>query len=129
MDLLPHLAQALDAAAPLSTAALPAQETLHLADPTPDPSSGPGGDYPNWDSPAVAPPGLDQYADMWIGWGYWAAGLAGFFGLLGAGIWVMIGRFTSRSGMAADGLRHGVSAVVGICIVLLASSLLTGMFR
>ncbi|MEU5858894.1 hypothetical protein [Nocardiopsis dassonvillei] len=88
---------------------------------------GPGGEFPDFNSPAIAPPGLEGIANMWIGWGYYAAGFCGFFGLLGAGIWVMIGKFASRSGMAADGLRHSMSVIMGICIVLLAASIVTGM--
>ena len=84
--------------------------------------------YPNWDAPPAPPPGLETYAEMWIGWGYWVAGLVAFFGLVAAGVMMMIGKFASRSAVSADGLRHGVAVIFGVCLVIMATSILTGLF-
>lgn len=84
--------------------------------------------YPNWDAPPAPPPGLDTYAEMWIGWGYWVAGLVAFFGLVAAGVMMMIGKLGSRSAVSADGLRHGVAVIFGVCLVIMATSILTGLF-
>lgn len=104
---------------PPGTAAAPVPMTMPM-----DPPEG----YPNWDAPAAPPPGLETYAEMWIGWGYWVAGLVAFFGLVAAGVMMMIGKLGSRSAVSADGLRHGVAVVFGVCLVIMATSILTGLF-
>ncbi|MEY9210579.1 hypothetical protein NI17_024180 (plasmid) [Thermobifida halotolerans] len=99
---------------------------LFLADTTESPA--PGGNYPDWDSPAVAPPGLDEYATTWIGWAYWIAALVAFFGLVASGIMLMVGKLASRSATSADGLRHAVSVIFGACLVVMATSIVAGLF-
>lgn len=124
MDLLNLVVEAASAlpavdSAPQGAAAAPAPMTLPMDAPE---------EYPNWDAPAAPPPGLETYAEMWIGWGYWVAGLVAFFGLVAAGVMMMIGKLGSRSAVSADGLRHGVAVVFGVCLVIMATSVLTGLF-
>jgi|SRR5699024_7122838 len=105
----------------------PVSASIFVPMDAPDPSESPAG-YPNWDAPAAPPPGLETYAEMWIGWGYWVAGLVAFFGLVAAGVMMMLGKLGSRSAVSADGLRHGVAVIFGVCLVIMATSILTGLF-
>lgn len=99
---------------------------LFLADATESPASG-GGGYPDWESPAVAPPGLEEYANTWIGWTRWIAAFIAFIAFVAAGIMMMVGKFTSRSATSADGLRQLVWALGGACVVASATSIIAGL--
>ncbi|MGW8527007.1 hypothetical protein [Nocardiopsis sp. NPDC055824] len=121
MDMLSLVVEAASAAPLLDSAP-------HLSAAAPVPMEPSPTGYPNWDAPPAAPPGLATYGEMWIGWGYWVAGLVAFFGLVAAGVMMMIGKLGSRSAVSADGLRHGVAVIFGVCLVIMATSILTGLF-
>lgn len=91
-------------------------------------SEGGSGDY-NYleEAEPKPPPGLSEFAPTWIGWGYWIAGLIAVFGLVAGGVQMMIGRFTSRSGVASDGLRQGVSTIIGCFVVAMAVAIARGI--
>ncbi|WP_077688810.1 MULTISPECIES: TrbC/VirB2 family protein [Nocardiopsis] len=86
------------------------------------------GGYPDWSQIGPeAPPGLETYAADWIGWAFWISAVIAVIALIGAGIMMMIGRFTGRGAVSADGLRQGVWVCAGACVVATATSIITGI--
>ncbi|MFE3455902.1 hypothetical protein ACFXKD_00025 [Nocardiopsis aegyptia] len=84
-------------------------------------------DYPDFESGPVAPPGLEDLAPTWIGWGYWITAIVAFFGFVAAAVMMMVGRMASRGAVAADGLRAAAGVVGGLCIIVMAGSIITGL--
>lgn len=92
------------------------------------PRGGGGEGYMNWNEiTPVAPPGLADYAADWVGWAFWISAVIAVIALIGAGIMMMIGRFTGRGAVSADGLRQGVWVCAGACVVATATSIITGI--
>lgn len=84
-----------------------AEAAVSLAAPNPAP---PGGvDVPN---PApLAPDGLGDFGNMFLGWMKWVLMIGGVAGLLACGIMMAVGR-RNRSSLAADGAA-GIPWVLG----------------
>ncbi|MFC7331427.1 hypothetical protein [Marinactinospora rubrisoli] len=82
--------------------------------------------YPDWNSEPQAPPGLEGFATDWIGWARWVAGLAGFFGLIICGVMMMVGR-RNRGAMAVDGATGMLWVIGGLCVVVMAGSIISGI--
>ncbi len=72
--------------------------------------------------PPVAPPGLEKFANDFLGWLKWAGLASGVAGLMFCGIMMMIGR-RNRSQLAAEG-ASGIPWVVGrLSVVSLAAGI------
>lgn len=72
--------------------------------------------YPSRGALAASPTGLETYAEIRNGRGYRVA----------TGV-VMIGKLGSRPAVSADGLRNGVAVICGVFLVVMATSILTGL--
>lgn len=74
--------------------------------------------------PPQAPPGLDAFANEFLGWMKWGGLLAGMAGLMIIGIMMAAGR-RNRSMMAVDGAA-GIPWVIGGLTVISFSSAIVG---
>jgi drug/metabolite transporter (DMT)-like permease len=74
--------------------------------------------------PPQAPPGLESFANEFLGWMKWSGLVAGMAGLIIIGIMMAVGR-RNRSMMAVDGAA-GIPWVVGGLTVISFASAIVG---
>lgn len=70
----------------------------------------------------VAPPGLDNFGNEFIGWMKWVAMIAGVLGLMACGIMMSVGR-RGRSQMSADGASGIPWIIAGLSTSTLAAGI------
>lgn len=82
----------------------------------------------DWDSVTpMAPPGLEEYAAQWLGWAFWVAAVVAVIALVASGIMMMIGRFSGRGAVSADGLRQSIWVYAGAMVVAISISVVRGI--
>src|SRR5690606_39915051 len=69
---------------------------------------------------------MDDFAGDWIGWAYWVGGLGGFLGIVICAIMMMIGR-RNRHNMSVDGATGMLWVIGGLCLLVMAGSIVTGV--
>lgn len=82
--------------------------------------------YPNWEADPQAPPGMGKFAEDWIAWARWIGGVGGFFGFVVCAMMMMLGR-RNRQNMAVDGATGLLWTIAGLCVIVMAGSIITGV--
>ncbi|GAB3214259.1 hypothetical protein GCM10027294_53170 [Marinactinospora endophytica] len=82
--------------------------------------------YPDWETGPQAPPGLEGFAEDWIGWARWVGGVGGFFGFIVCAMMMMLGR-RNRQNMAVDGATGLLWVIGGLCVIVMAGSVISGI--
>jgi hypothetical protein len=69
-----------------------------------------------------APPGLDRFSNLILGWGVWALRVGGIAGLLLAAFMIIVGR-RNRNQLATEGVFGSLWVGVGLAIGSSAAAL------
>lgn len=73
-------------------------------------------------APAAPPPGLQNTADLVVGWLKWGGLFAGLIGLMICGIMMAIGR-RQRHALSADGAAGIPRVLAGLSLIAIAPSI------